>query len=417
VTDTAPPVNVTSPPATVKPASKLARVLSMVPEGNMEEEEEYASLSQKTGMGSISTATSKDDAVSRALPLEAFACQGLLPRPDGCSHVFSYSNKTGITAVHLDRVPFTVRPADVNDAAALHRLQGHLPDKALRSRLSLHAIQTLVVNKRKNISWQWVAEVDGNLVAAILLGQGCDTSALEVKLLAVHPALEERAEVLFALLNFVLQLIIADTGVSELLQGNLNISGLQEGGDGGAASIDEGPAGVVARFTSTIVTSGKSKNNNSSLPFSLPSMQSNTRKNKNSGGGISQREATFTAGITLDDIAWIVGQATAVAKLESPYISRRKSRYGSNETTPDKHSSKITEAAGGQRRTTDAARRRSKLVSIVEEARRLTSSAGFNDPGTSEFEFIAAVVEIEFSCLAFQLFNALYFFLHLFFRC
>ena len=93
MTDTAPPVNVTSPPATVKPTPKLARVLSMVPEGNMEEEEEYASLSQKTGMGSISTATIKDDAVSRALPLEAFACQGLLPRPDGCSHVFSYSNK------------------------------------------------------------------------------------------------------------------------------------------------------------------------------------------------------------------------------------------------------------------------------------------------------------------------------------
>jgi hypothetical protein len=208
-----------------------------------------------------------------------------------------------------------------------------------------------------------------------LLGSGGDddsldtSTALEFKLVAVHPALEERAELLFALLNFVLQLIIATPVVVELRQGNLKMTGLQG---------EKGPAdGVIARFSSHRFAPGKSSISKDSNLFNLLSMQMmNSRKGSSSS--ISQREAELTAGISLDDIAWIIGQVASVAKLESSAFKGRKSA----ETTPGKQTfySKVSEE---YQRTTDAvARRRSKLVSIVEEAQRLTSSAGFNDPST-----------------------------------
>ena len=306
-----------------------------------------------------------------------------------------HSNGSAITAVHLDRVPFSVRQATVDDAAALHRLQGHLPDKALHSRLSIKTIQILL---KANSPWNWVAEVDGNLVAAILVGKsGCDSdsSALEFKLVAVHPALEERAEVLFALLNFVIQLIIADPGIHELLQGNLKMSGLQEhkdGIDGGnAGGIAGAPDGVIARFKSTKLAPGKFNAFNNSVFHSLsslPSLQTGgTGKNKTGGGSststVTHREASFTAGTSLDDIAWIIGQVTTVTKLEAPYLNGRKSGNSGEAAPGIEQTLKNSEhGAGGHRRPTDAGRRRSKLVSIVEEARRLTSSIGFNDPST-----------------------------------
>jgi len=326
----------------------------------------------------------KDTNPSHPLPLKSFACQGLLPRPDGCFHVLERSNKSGLTAVHLDRVPFTVRPASINDVAALHRLQGHLPDNALRSRLSFATIRKML-SKAMNHSWQWVAEVDGNLVAAVLLESAGDlTSELEFKLVAVHPAVEERAEVLFAIINFVVQLLVAEPGINELRQGNLMMSGLQEGKSSvsgsascfeaveASVSTNEGPGRVVAKFRSPSV-SGKFntfQETQSSPPFSFPYVQMNPTIG--SRNGISQREAKFTAGISLDDIAWIIAQVTFVAKLEAHYSNGRKSGNGGKQNIVEGHK-KTTDAVA-------AGRRRSKLVSIVEEARRLTSSAGFNDP-------------------------------------
>jgi hypothetical protein len=431
------PVDASSSSAAAKPCPKLTRVLSMVPECKSEEdiaedeagreepqdaEDLNVSLGASASGNIFSTTITDDDtdnndysaSASLPLPLESFACQGLLPRPDGCSHLFNYQNKSGITAVHLDRVPFTVRPATIDDAAALHRLQGHLPDKALHSRLSLKTIQKLLKKDHakktnRSSSWQWLAEVEGSLVAAVLLGHSGKnhvTAALEFKLVAVHPALEERAEVLFALLNFVVQLLTADPSIHELRQGNLNISGLQEekssNGNVGfefetAASnrlTDKGSDGVVARFASTVLSPGKSdtsKELNTSSPSSLPSLQMKTERGSrksSSSCSINQREAVFTAGISLDDIAWIIGQVTSVTKLKSSYYNNGRKSGDSAETTPEKHMfSKIfkEEEGGRHRKTTDTAstagRRRSKLVSIVEEARRLTSSAGFNDPG------------------------------------
>lgn len=401
--DTAAAVDKMSLSATSKPISKLARVLSMVPESKSDEEYDaeedresdtnsFHVVSDDSSIEShdvFADTVVNDTDVSHPLPLKSFACQGFLPRPDGCFHVFEQSTKSGLNVVHLDRVPFTVRPASINDAAALHRLQGHVPDNALRSRLSFITIQKLIL-KAKNHSWQWVAETDGNLVAAILLGGAGDdlmnTSVLEFKMVAVHPAVEERAEVLFALINFAVQLLVAEPGVNELRQGNLMMSGLQaekssasggaSGFEPGVASIstNEGPDSVVAKFRSPSV-SGKfdtSQETQSSSLVSFPYVQMNPTKGvKNSSSGINQREAIFTAGISLDDIAWIIAQVATVANLEAHYTNGRKSENGDKQDISE-----------GHRRTTDAVaagRRRSKLLSIVEEARRLTSSAGFND--------------------------------------
>jgi hypothetical protein len=331
--------------AAAKPARPmLTRVLSVVPEGGDDEDDSDAE-------GTVSEA----DSAAGVSALQAFAARGMLPRPGACSHLVLPSQRTAGTAAHFDQVPFTVRAPTDADAPALHQLQAHVAPGALRRRLSLRALRRLIQGGAGR--WQWVAEVDGAIVAAVLLGKlpSGQSGTLEFRLAAVHPALEERAEVFCALANFAVQALLADPSVVQLLQGVL------------CALPAAGPDAMLARLA--VAHSGKSDRSQT-----FPAQERRRSGNVEAGSSSPpQRDAVFVPGLSFDDfVAWVTAQTFTTS------MPRRKTTLdGEALAAGAATGAAVTRAAP----LSPGAARRSKLTSIVKEARRLTSTAGLNDAG------------------------------------
>ena len=356
----------------VKPQSVLPRALSVVMEGADEDESfeagekseaEEAAATLKRG-----SAAPDADCSAAISGLEGFASAGLLPRPGACTHLLYFAQKTAGVVAHLDQVPFNVRLAQLEDAAAVHRLQGYLPDNAIHKRASLASLKRLIKNKASKDVFHWVAEEKGTLVAALVLGRcsgEAGKTALEIKLAAVHPALDERSEVFFALTNFVLQRLQIDPQVQELRLGNLKL-GLE-------------PDTILAQFVTAKSPQGKSESDSINSSSANTNVQVSRKKGSidcADGGSTTtamsftfQREVAFSSGISLDDFIGWMAEKVSVARLtlESPGKKQiEKSKAANN-------------GSGGPK--LPSGRRRSKLTSIVEEARRLTFTVEFNDPG------------------------------------
>lgn len=340
--------------------SNLGRALTVVPEAGDEGDDLEEHLANS---GAQQQPISDGDA-SIAATLEGFGAQGLLPRPGTCSQLLSFIDSTAITAVHLDQVPFLVRSARLDDAVALHRLQGHLPTKMLRRRMPLAEIRDIINTGEGH--WQWVAEVQGTVVAAIMLEHsksdalGGVDAALKFHLIAMHPALDERAEIFYAIANFALQCILVDGEVQELRQGNLRID---------LGFGDAGPEAVLAKFQ-TVAHTGKSERVHYNKPDKILQVKSG-RCLPSAFSGVAHREILFGSWISLDGlVSWVASQVS------SGSVSLTPNRANDAELN-DLSAMPANAVALGD----SIDRRRSKLSLIVEEARRLTSTADFNDAG------------------------------------
>lgn len=184
---------------------------------------------------------------------------GLLPRPTAGSFLLNDLEHSSSTAfIHLDQVPFIVRPATIHDAAAIFHLQSYLTPTLLPHRLSIADIEETLhsssdENGKESARWKWVAEVDGRLLAVLLLKQCIDSNpekrgiSLKFDFVAVHPSLEERAEILCALCYFMLQCLLGDSRVLELHQGNLSL--IKTYANAGTIADDKDT--LVARFVTS----------------------------------------------------------------------------------------------------------------------------------------------------------------------
>ena len=248
----------------------------------------------------------------------------------------------------------------------------HLPEKMLRKRATLTDIREMLTENTGSL--QWVAEVEGAVVAAILLircksdGTGGSDANVDFNFIGLHPGLEERAEIFYAIANFALQCLLVAGDVRELRQGNLRID---------LGFGDAGPEAVLAKFQ-TVAHTGKSER----LHYNkdIFSQSKFGRGFSNPFGGLGHREVVFGSWISLDGlVSWVTSQVSAgLLTFPSKGVSAESYNGGRDIT-------KGPLALGGP-----LDRRRSKLSLIVEEARRLTSTADFNDAG--KYRYLLCVI-------------------------
>lgn len=311
--------------------------------------------------------------------LAAAAAAGLLPRPGVGSHFLTASG-VATSLLHLDPVPFVVRCARAEDAPAVHRLQSFARPALAPRRLGLARVRRLL--QRPERCWQWVAEVEGAVVAALVLapegrpapGGG---AALGVALAAVHPSLEEGAELFCALAHFALQRLLSEPAVEELRQGRLLLKGGGGGGEEGAGAAQPGDGdgagagGLLARFFTAPGGSGARQPSETHLERVCEEEgEGDAQVSEHGGGsrgvlhaaagaagGLAQRAVAYEPGCSFDSfVAAVVEGVGAVAlPLSTPRAA----------STPA--------PAGGD---SGSAALRAKLSSIVDEVRRMTQTLG-----------------------------------------
>lgn len=197
---------------------KLHKWLSVVPEG--EEEEGHAPLELPHETPAETPAelppSMKPPFATACELLEAAAAAGLVPRPGTGSHwVHPASSSAGLegscssaSLLHLDRIPFTIRAARPEDANALYRLQAHALVSLQRELLQPEELQARLTEAGDAIDaggfqLAWLAEIGSAPAAALVLKptpcSNASTGDLSLVLAAVHPGLDERAEVFCAL--------------------------------------------------------------------------------------------------------------------------------------------------------------------------------------------------------------------------
>ena len=195
--------------------------------------------------------------------------------------------------------------------------------------------------------------------------QGC----VAFRLAAVHPALEERTEVLCALCYFVVQCLLSDPAAVELHQGSLRLVD-----DVGGA----GPGAVIARFVSSPqphhghhhsgeLSGGSPAFGRVSFPSTPLDMQGGRgfQQKAPAGSGVALREVRYTPGSTLDGIIAKVVEgmsllAGGLVDSDANNALGGSLSLASAEGDPDEAAAPALDPL------------RSKANSIVEEARRVT---------------------------------------------
>lgn len=352
----------------------LKRVLSMVPEGDAEESgaDSDDSDRQATEGSSTHKKTPNDG-------LAACGATGLLPRPDASVHAIDMGSGHRLTAIHMDQVPFTLRQATPTDAGAIHQLQAYVTPNLLHRRTSFHKMvkQLEALGRGRHC---WVAEVGGQVAAAVLLqpaegALGC----LAFQLVAVHPALEERAEVLCALIYFVIEHLINNSAVHELCQGNLRLA-------------PGGPDVPVCTFKTTGEKLGIVPEDDatvSSLPIAGSIVKETTT--------FLRREVAFCGPLSLDSlIASSVGATAALAvplpEAASMVASASVISLQGGVSGPTRGVSIASERTDG----TSTSGLRSKATSIADEVRRLTQQLNLDATGAdvAAEETLSAIMEV-----------------------
>lgn len=261
---------------------------------------------------------------------------GLLPRPEE-SHILSRPLSSGPInpGVHFDQVPFIVRRAGPQDAATLHHLQSFLQPTKLRRYLPLKHLQCVL---EAHASKHWVAEAGDRLLAAVVFvpHENGSPGAMQFELLAVHPALEERAEVLFALVLFAFQ-CLADQEVTAVHQGNVRV--------------------LLGNFDSPMVTFKSQQGEWNPNDIKSNAMQEERRP----------RKVVFSEGVSLESIVAAISEGADVLHLPLlPILSASASPELDHEEMLD---------------GIDALASLPKANSILEEARRITATLDFYGAG------------------------------------
>jgi 3-oxoacyl-(acyl-carrier-protein) synthase len=171
--------------------------------------------------------------------LAAAAAAGLVPRPgEGCHLTLDGPVGSGSALLlHLDPIPFAIRYGCLADADHLFWLHSYAVAGGLqRNVLTLeHIKQALVPAVPGAPPLCFVAEIGGYPAAALLLqpaeqaaeeqparqAAGQQGRELQLLLAAVFPEMQERAQVLAALLSYTLQQLVADGATLTVQQGSL----------------------------------------------------------------------------------------------------------------------------------------------------------------------------------------------------
>jgi len=350
----------------------------MVPEGDAEDRE----VDKDTYTSCLPTTYSIPLPPSTFTSLDMCGSLGLLPRPGRGFHFTldnsfnnnnnqaQYSPPRYVTGLHLDQVPFIVRSAKTDDAAAIYQLQAYVSPSLLLQRVSLAHLQRRLELRHP---WQWVVEVKCCVVAVILLVETKNQGCLMYQMAAVHPALEERAEVLCALCHFAIHQLLADPSVLQLQQGNLR---LREGG----------PEEILLSFdTSGELSEHDVSDRNCFGDLHHPVLQGSTDKpgspsrvDSSTCNNYAQRKINLFRSFSIDHIISTISGASKMLSLpladddiESSIDADR------GEPSPG-----LSQALLGMR---------TKAGSIAEEARRLTQQLNLTGEGPNYYGVVIVV--------------------------
>ena len=179
-----------------------------------------AALHSASELGNHTCSSIENDFVRHLMA--KFAVLRLIPHPGKIKSINNPESGSQLI-VHLDSVPFIVRPAAEKDIATIHHLQAFMTKAVLRQHIAPKEIRSIIQQKNDLC---WVAESDEILIAAVLLSQKQNPKTAAVEVIAIHPLLEEKSEIIFAVLNFVLQYAAAHTEVEDICLGNVRLQGV-----------------------------------------------------------------------------------------------------------------------------------------------------------------------------------------------